>query len=68
MADPNDPDNEDRRPDRDREPEIFDDELDLEDERFEEEVVVSSRQLDLFDDDMIEYSYDDLKDMDGPDA
>jgi hypothetical protein len=67
MPDLNDHDSEDRRPDRDREPEIFD-ELDLEDERFEEEVVVSSRQLDLFDDDMIEYSYDDLKEMDGPDA
>jgi hypothetical protein len=71
MPDPNDPDIEDRRPDRDREREIFDeqeDPYDLEDDTLDEEVV-SSRQLGLFDDDdMLDYSNDDLKDMDGPDS
>lgn len=72
MAAPIDPDLEDRRPDRDREPETLDEETsdpyDLDDERLEDEVV-STRQLGLFDDeDMFDYSNDDLKDMDGPDS
>ena len=69
MPDPKDPDTEDRRPERDREPVAGErDAYDIEDDRLEEET--TSSQLGLFDDeeDMFEYALDDLKDMEGPDA
>lgn len=71
MSAPTDPDTEDRRPDRDREDAIEEDaELrdpyDEEDARLDE--AVGDRQLGLFDDDLLELTLDDLRDMDGPDA
>jgi hypothetical protein len=68
MSAPTDPDTEDRRPERDREPDELEerDPYDDEDERLDE--VVGDNQLGLFDDDLLELSLDDLKDMDGPDA
>ncbi|MBA2539562.1 MAG: hypothetical protein H0V17_08005 [Deltaproteobacteria bacterium] len=68
MSDPTDPDTEDRRPERDREPEPDErDAYDIEDDRLQE---TASSQLGLVDDDedLFEYALDDLKDMEGPDA
>lgn len=66
MPTPIDPDTEDRRPDREREP----DEGAARDLDDVDIVETSSRQLGLFDDeeDMFELSLDDLRDMEGPDA